>query len=395
MLELNDRITLMSNHELEVEGDEYLEEEDSLVTGFEVTVIPNDFNISTITNYLERGVISIPPFQRNYVWDVKKASRLIESLLIGLPVPQIFLYEKIRNKFEVIDGQQRLLSLYFFSKGRFPRRDDRVYLRDVFNEHGGIPEKFLGDDSLFTNFNLQLPSSLPGERNPLHGYNVGTLPDQYDLGLKTIRAVVIRQTEPAGSHDAMYEIFNRLNSGGVNLRPQEIRASFYYSKFYDDLLEMNKNPIWRKVLNQDTPDLHFKDVEIILRVFALLIHGDGYSPSMIRFLNNFSESAKGFSGDYRGDLKLLWDRFMENLRLLPDRSFINPGSNRFMVGLFETVFYGACIDALERGSFTPKPVNIEVLERLTSNNEFMEATQRATASTVNVDLRLKSGKEAF
>ena len=63
----------------------------------------------------------MPAFQRNYVWDRKRASRFIESLILGLPVPQIFLYQMDRNKYSVIDGQQRLLTIYFFVKQRFSK----------------------------------------------------------------------------------------------------------------------------------------------------------------------------------------------------------------------------------------------------------------------------------
>ena len=90
------------------------------VTQYDISVIPNDFNITTV-------------FQRNYIWDKKRASRFIESLILGLPVPQIFLYQKERNKFLVIDGQQRLLSIYYYIKQRFPLVEKRAELRKVFD----------------------------------------------------------------------------------------------------------------------------------------------------------------------------------------------------------------------------------------------------------------------
>ncbi|XYJ23089.1 DUF262 domain-containing protein [Bacillus velezensis] len=89
---------------------------------FDITASPNDFNIKTLFDFIESGVVKIPGFQRNYVWDQNRASKLIESIIIGLPIPQIFLYERLRNKFLVIDGQQRLMSIYYFIKGRFPKK---------------------------------------------------------------------------------------------------------------------------------------------------------------------------------------------------------------------------------------------------------------------------------
>jgi uncharacterized protein with ParB-like and HNH nuclease domain len=71
---------------------------------------------------------------------------LIESLIIGLPVPQVFLYEEGRNSFLVIDGQQRLMTSYYFVRQRFPRREKRAEIRRIFNERGRVPDETLHDD---------------------------------------------------------------------------------------------------------------------------------------------------------------------------------------------------------------------------------------------------------
>ena len=72
------------------EGDDSVIEDTSF-KDYQITATPNDFNIKTIVDFVESGVVKIPGFQRNYVWDIERASRLIESLLMGLPIPQIFL----------------------------------------------------------------------------------------------------------------------------------------------------------------------------------------------------------------------------------------------------------------------------------------------------------------
>src|SRR4030095_4554142 len=114
------------------------EESDLEIDEYDLTSTPNDFNVATIFNFIESGSVKIPGFQRNYVWDIGRASKLIESLMLGLPVPQLFLYEESRNTFLVIDGQQRLMSIYYFMKQRFPRTEKRVELRSVFDKHGKI-----------------------------------------------------------------------------------------------------------------------------------------------------------------------------------------------------------------------------------------------------------------
>ena len=103
--------------------DDYTDDSDDVqIDEYDITAAPNDFNVITIFNFLESGAVRIPGFQRNYVWDLGRASKLIESLILGLPVPQVFLYEIERNRFLVIDGQQRLMSIYYFIKQRFPRK---------------------------------------------------------------------------------------------------------------------------------------------------------------------------------------------------------------------------------------------------------------------------------
>src|SRR4030066_1522584 len=82
------------------------------ITEYDLTAVPNDFNVTTLVNLIDSGIVKIPTFQRHYVWDLPRASKLIESLIIGLPVPQIFFYEEKKNEYLVIDGQQRLMTIY-------------------------------------------------------------------------------------------------------------------------------------------------------------------------------------------------------------------------------------------------------------------------------------------
>lgn len=270
--------------------DDYADKvEDVEIDEYDITAIPNDFNVVTLQNFMESGAIRIPGFQRNYVWDRTRASKLIESLILGIPVPQIFLYEQTKNEFLVIDGQQRLMSIYYFIKKRFPRKDKRSAIRKIFGENGGIPDQYLHNDEFFEDFKLHLKSSLPDAKNRFHGLNYPRLGDsktQFDL--RPLRAIIVKQNVPAEDNSSMYEVFNRLNTGGMNLTAQEIRASMYHSDFYDMLQLKNIDLRWRTILQADEPDLHAKDVEIMLRGLAMLVDGEAYRPSMVRFLNSFS-----------------------------------------------------------------------------------------------------------
>ncbi|MEJ5178858.1 DUF262 domain-containing protein [Erwinia sp. MYb416] len=145
------------------------------IAEYDITSTPNDFNVMTLFSFIESGAVKIPGFQRNFVWDIARSSKLIESLILGLPVPQIFLYEQGRNNFLVIDGQQRLMSIYYFVKKRFPRKEMRVELREIFDKAGRIPEEVLHDDTYFQSFNLKLPEKIPGVKSIFKNLNYSTL----------------------------------------------------------------------------------------------------------------------------------------------------------------------------------------------------------------------------
>jgi hypothetical protein len=233
---------------------------------YDVTVSPNDFNTKTIFDFIQAGAVQIPAFQRNYVWDLRRASKLIESLVIGLPVPQVFLYEESRNRFLVIDGQQRLMSIYYFMQQRFPIMEKRAELRRLSEEGGGKPETLLSDDRFFTAFRLKLPGPTGSQRSKFDNLMYSTL-DEYKatFELRTIRNVIVKQLKPSEDDSAMYEIFNRLNSGGVNLSSQEIRVSLYHSPFYQMLFKLNVRPHWRTLLGIPDPDSRLKDLEFLLK----------------------------------------------------------------------------------------------------------------------------------
>lgn len=380
-----------SNHWFDEEED--YNNDDYQVREYEVTASPNDFNLLTLLNFVESGAIKIPGFQRNYVWDLKRASKLIESIIIGLPIPQIFLYEEGRNSFLVIDGQQRLMSIFYFWKGRFPRKEKRSELRRVFDEEGRIPPALLDDDDYFVKFKLQLPESLPSHPNKIKNLTYLTL-DEYKttFDLRTIRNVIIKQSSPQNDDSAMFEIFNRLNSGGVNLKPQEIRTSLYHSKFYSLIYQLNAIPAWRAILGIDVPDLNMKDCEILLRGFAMLASGKDYKPSMVKFLNEFSRRMKSVPEEQLVYFEGLFKTFLEACSELPAKAF-HGAQGRFNISIFESVFTAVCESPFQQQKLIEHKVRPDLIELLKQDTVFMEATQKATADSANVATRLRIARE--
>ena len=152
---------LFGDYVTEEQDDANIDDLDSVpIQSFDLVSSPNDFNALTIVSYMEKGRIIVPFFQRNYVWDIYKASRLIESMVFGLPIPQIYLYAE-GNVLKVIDGQQRLLSLYFFMKKKFPVKDKLLEVREILNTSNAIPDKILDNKKYFIDFNLKFKKSTP------------------------------------------------------------------------------------------------------------------------------------------------------------------------------------------------------------------------------------------
>lgn len=357
---------------------------------YEITASPNDFNVNTIYDFIVSGVVEIPGFQRNYVWDKKRASKLIESIIIGIPIPQLFLYEQAKNKYLVIDGHQRLMTIYYFKKKRFPHKEARAKLRRIFNEKGEIADNILYDNNYFSDFNLDLFDKTTGKKSKLHDLNYSTL-DEYksSFDLRAIRNIFIKQMLPPDDDSSIYELFNRLNTGGVNLKPQEIRASLYHSEFYKLLNAINLEPQWRKLLALEEPDLNMKDVEMLLRGFAMLLEGDSYTQPMVRFLNTFSRNAATLKPEMIPHLKELFSSFIVACSDLEENAFTLK-KKQFNALIYEAVFTAVCKPYLGK----PAPIIIpkltkEKLNTLKNDNDFLSATQLETARKTNVDMRLQ------
>lgn len=313
--------------------DEIDEESGDKIKIYDLITYPSDFTVSTIYEKLNNGSIAIPPFQRNYVWDIKQASKLIESLIIGLPVPQMFFFEE-NEKSLIIDGQQRLLTIFYFMHGRIPKQNKRASLRKTIIERGDLNEELLSDNEYFVDFKLKLSNN-----DELNGLSFEKL-DKYKEKFKSrpIRIIHIKQLAPneQDRESSMFEIFDRLNTGGSNLSDQEIRMNVHYSNFYKMIDEVNLNPIWRKLLGKEELDLRFKDFEILLRYFAVANSFDEYKSNMKIFLNNFSYKAKSFSEEKIENLKNEFILFLNSFDLNEETTV---DRKNFQIGALEAIYF--------------------------------------------------------
>lgn len=273
-----------------------------------------DYDVEGLVKRLKRKDIFIPPFQRDYVWNQAEASRLIESFLLGLPVPGVFLAkESDSNKLSVIDGQQRLKSLLFFYEGFFnPKEGDT---RKVVFRLKNVQEKFEG----------KTYEDLEEE-------------DRIKLDDSIIHATIIKQETPTDDNTSIYHVFERLNTGGRKLTPQEIRAAIYIGKLNELISELNNYPAWRELFGKKNNRL--KDQEMILRFFAMYKSLNNYSKPLKEFLNKFNGKYRNPNNEELERLSRIFKRttdiILENIgksAFRPDRVFNASAFEVLMVGI--------------------------------------------------------------
>lgn len=257
-------------------GDFNTEEESDEVpfVEFDISVSPSDPTLELLAAQVDRKDIVIPFYQRRYVWSIEQASKLIESFLMGLPVPQVFLYVNADDQLEVIDGQQRIMSVKYFLDGFFGEPDAQSR-RQIFRLKG------LSERSEYNGKTFEELSSR----------------DQRKLRNSTLRAINIKQLRPSARNDSVFHIFERLNTGGTQLKPQEIRNAVYRGRIVDELKSLNLTKGWHNILGIKKPDKNQKDIELILRLFSLFETWADYEKPMLRHLNATMDSNRDFSSE--------------------------------------------------------------------------------------------------
>ena len=277
---------------------------------------------------------------------------MIESFLVGLPVPAVFLYsEHNSQKYLVIDGQQRLRTIFSFFEG---------YFRE---EHGRQPTVFhlkgLSESSKFNN----------------RQYN--DLDDEDKLMLKNaiLRASIVYQQDP-NDDTSMYHIFERLNTGRASLRNQEIRSCIYHGKLSDLFDELNGLKVWRKILGKSAPDPHKKDIELILRFFTMgNIDFEKYSKPMKDYLNKYMK--RNMDPDQK-ELASLRDIFKKTCKGV----IANLGERPFHVrkGLNVAVFDSVMVAFSHNLEGVPRDIK-DRYKKLMADEGFVGNTKRSTTDT--------------
>ena len=328
---------------------------------YAITSYGADYPVDGIVSRLNSGKIVIPKFQRQYVWKLNQASRFIESLILELPVPGVFLSkDPDSSNLLVIDGQQRLKTIQFFVNGLFAN-DRKFKLRGVQPQFENLSFEDL-EEEVKTAFNDYV-----------------------------IHATVIRQDEPSNDQSSIYHIFERLNTGGTPLQPQEIRACIFFGEFNELIGELNKNEHFRNIYGR--PNNRLKDQELILRFLSLYYESDKYEKPLKGFLN-------AFMGDNRHLQKYSKDqitnKFERTIKIIDET--LGKSAFRIERGI-NTAFYDSVMVGvarrLDKGNINNKDAFINSYRSLSVNAEMQTLIKGGTSDEKNIERRIQIATEAF
>lgn len=322
-----------------------------------------DYTVDGLVKRMREAAVYVPQFQRGFVWDVKDASRFIESLLLGLPVPTIFLSKEAdTGKLLVVDGQQRLMSLLHFYDGIWEPTKKEFSLKGVDSNFEGKTYKRLRDE------------------------------DRRRLDDAILHVTIFKQDEPTEDQSGVYEVFERLNSGGKKLTPHEIRSAVHHSGSMREFLQdLNKNADWRSIYG--TEDGRMRDQELILRFLAFYFDADTYQSPLVSFLNGFMGRNKKIEKDRSEEMRRAFTDTIQLINEAIGHAAFRP-VRALNAAVFDSVMVGLA-RRLARGSVTDLAALKGAYENLLQDKDFMDACGRGTAGEERVGKRIKLATAAF
>jgi len=347
-----------------------LEDAEPLIAS--VSYSGQDFDVEGLVRRLNKGDIVVPSFglddptvetagfQRGFVWNRKQMDRFIESLLLGFPIPGLFLVRQQSDKrYLVLDGQQRLGTLRAFYRGV---HDTKVFaLSNVAEEFVGLTYDTLSD----------------AQRRILDN--------------AFLQATVVSTDGTQGSLEAVYQIFERLNSGGTQLTPHEIRVALYAGPFIAELERINQSSDWRQLYGRKNPRL--RDQELVLRIIALYLNADQYARPLKSFLNEFAGVHRQLPDQRLLEATRLFELASDRLAQGPGPGALRKASSQVNAAQTEALFV-ALMRRLAKQDISPDGV-AAACSALERDDDFDFATGRSTADELVVQTRLRVATEVF
>lgn len=372
--------TYQNNEEIEFDSSTDEEQEDQLPITPNARILADqkDPEINSLYRRWKDGdLILQPDFQRQFVWDQIKSSRLIESVLLEIPLPVIYLSEEQNGKESVIDGQQRLTAFFSFIDGKFPNgKEFRMTGNTVFPALNRKSFKEIGKEL------------------------------QKKIKNCAVRTITFRRENSA---DLRFEVFERLNRGAVSLNEQELRNCVFRGPYNELLKELAQDIEFRSLLSLEQADPRMKDVELVLRFAAF--HNSTYlkyKPPMKRFLNNdmaeniniSNQKAQTLRSEFKKSVLIIKSLFAEHAFKRFYKGDDKSPNGRWEPKKFNTSLYDVLMN-----SFTSYDKNTvyqhldsvreALLDLMTSDPEFIESIELSTSSVQAVRSRFDTWRFAL
>lgn len=358
-------------HIRDEEGDTY--SDDSL---FDISSWGADLSFRELIQRYDDEELVKPELQRHYVWDKIEASRFIDSLLLGLPVPSIFLARTPDERLLIVDGYQRIMTVRDFVRG-ISMRDGRSFR---LSRSEKVNKRWRGK-----------------------GFAELSDSDQRKIRNTTIHAIIFVQKHPEGDDTSLFQVFERINTSGRTLLSQEIRNCVAQGSLNTLLIELNEDTLWRSLFGLAEPECRMRDMEFILRFFALGSEdyrlGTTERLSLKQFLNIYMKKNQNLGETAIDELR---QRFLTSVRLVHETfgstAFhnVSPSDPEKLVPKFSPTLCDSLLiaadKALRSGYSLPASPEAE-RRRLLLDQDYRFAITQETMSRTCIDRRIGMASE--
>lgn len=324
-----------------------------------------------IEMYKENELIK-PEMQRHYVWDKFEASRFIESILMGLPVPSVFFAKEGTQKL-IVDGYQRIMTVNDYVNG-----------------------KFSTDGKVFRLSNTERIN----ERWRNKAFVELSIDDQRTIKSTTIHTIIFEQRKPENNSASLFQIFERINTSGRTLNAQEIRNCINQGAFNSLLVELNNDKTWRVLFGTRTPDSRMRDVEFILRFLVMKDDVIQKTPlnqiSLKKTLNEFMSANRNASVTRLNTWRNEFLGTMENVyRRLGKNAFRNHKNGKVSSKFHPAVFDAISVAFYQRSEtgIASEPISELKFANLFNREDFQNAISVRTTDIENINKRIRIAKD--
>lgn len=366
------------NEEIKLDDEKDEDEQDDLSGKRKIYTEQGDPEVDSLHKRFLKGRLHVQPiFQRQFVWDKIKSSRLIESALLEIPIPIVYLSEEKDGKENVIDGQQRLTAFFSFIDGKLPNNS----------------EFKLSGLKVFTDLN---------------GKKFNELSEELQDKITTYKMRVIKFKKESDG-DLQFEIFARLNTGSVPLNDQELRNCIFRGKFNELIKELSQDKDFKYLLGIATPDRRMKDRELVLRfaAFHFNTYLNYYAP-IKKFLNDTMEKYRNISSVDEINLRNAFKNTVSIILSLLDnnafkRYYRGDEKNRngrwetqkFNVSLFDIMMYSFAREDKNTVFQNLDRIREALIDLMTTDQDFIDSIELSTSSKKAVTIRFDKWRFAL